>query len=275
MRFINVRDDLATTIFVPWDCANNCKFCTSKAEYSQYKLDFDKVALAIMILNKTKVRSFVFTGGEPFANLTKLKELISLIDSDKTVYLNTTLPNTKNIDDVIEYINTENKIKGISISRHSDSYDWEKLNNIAPDEKLKEITKNKRINCVLADKFNLSKIINRWDGTPNTMLNLRGDFRNISQETLKSHDDVTNYFLNNNNYYFTYEGGCNVCYNITFVKVDTGFVIQYHKGFFKSSFKINENTIVYNDIVVKPNGNIYYDWDNENENIDQLLNSIK
>ena len=35
MRYIKGRSNLSCTIFVPWDCNNHCKFCTSKQMYRQ------------------------------------------------------------------------------------------------------------------------------------------------------------------------------------------------------------------------------------------------
>ena len=39
MNFTIGRDNLALTVFVPWDCGNNCFFCTSKQKYAAYKAD--------------------------------------------------------------------------------------------------------------------------------------------------------------------------------------------------------------------------------------------
>ena len=37
MKYIAARKNLALTIFVPWNCTNNCPFCTSKCDYYDNK----------------------------------------------------------------------------------------------------------------------------------------------------------------------------------------------------------------------------------------------
>lgn len=270
MNFIKGRDDLAVTIFVPWDCQNNCKFCTSKKEYSKYLLDIKKVKESIIKLNNLGFDKFVFTGGEPFANLKSLKELIDLIDSDKTIFINTTLPK---IDDlaVVNYINCEQKIKGISVSRHSE--DTVKLNNICEDSIFTYIKKPIRINTLLDNNVDVMSMIDRFSIFKNVLLNLRVDYRNIKEDTLKVLDGIGTELNNNREYKMLYEGGCNVCHNFEFVRLSDGFRVQYHKGLEQSSFKI-EDTVIYNDLIIKPNGQVYYDWDNKNYDIELLFKSL-
>lgn len=266
-NFIGGRDDLAVTIFVPWDCQNNCKFCTSKKEYSKYELDIEKTKESIYRLNELGFDKFVFTGGEPFANLDKLKELISIIDKDKTVYINTTLP-IKNIERTVDYINEENRIKSISVSRHSDK--TVNLNNIATDKILGFIKKPVRINSLVDCNLNIMDMVDRFSVYNNVMLNLRVDYRFVTKDNLKIFDKITVGLNENKDYVMTYNGGCNVCHNFEFTRLSDGFRVQYHKGLELSSFVVR-NTLVYNDLIVKPDGNIYYDWDNKNYNINLLL----
>ena len=40
-KYVSGRENLACTIFVPWDCSNNCPFCTSKEMYGRMKDDFN------------------------------------------------------------------------------------------------------------------------------------------------------------------------------------------------------------------------------------------
>lgn len=269
MRFIKGRDDLAVTIFVPWDCENNCKFCTSKKEYKKIKLDVDKVKQSITRLNNLGFDKFVFTGGEPLSDLGKLRELIELIDEEKTIYINTTLPNIKTFE-MISYINKEKRIKGISVSRHSENI--VKLNNTCEDIILTRINKPIRINSIVDENLDIKNMIDRFSKFKNVMLNLRVDYRFINEDNLKKMDGVVIGFNNNRNYKLIYEGGCNVCHNFEFVRLSDGFRVQYHKGLEQSSFRIGD-AIIYNDLIIKPDGNIYYDWDNKSAIIEDVLNT--
>lgn len=147
MIYLSGRGNLACTIFVPWDCNNNCPFCTSKQMYSDMKNDFnlDEIINKIKILNNNHIiKEYVLTGGEPLSNLENLKKIINSMN--KVVYINTTLPKMDNIDEVIEYINNEPKIGGINISRHL-NYQFD--SPTSTDDKLMSIIKPIRINTVL------------------------------------------------------------------------------------------------------------------------------
>ena len=109
----------------------------------------------------------VFTGGEPSANIEKLKELLSIVDN-KIVYINTSFPK-KNCERFIELVNTTDCVKSISISRHKHTYekDLTILSNIAEDEMIAKITKPVRINVVSQDDNTFSiesieKYVERW-----------------------------------------------------------------------------------------------------------------
>ena len=67
MNFIIGRNNLALTIFVPFDCSNNCYFCTSKAGYRTNPPNLRKVKEAIIDFftnYRYPITDVVFTGGE-------------------------------------------------------------------------------------------------------------------------------------------------------------------------------------------------------------------
>lgn len=108
-RYIKGRSNLSCTIFVPWDCKNRCKFCTSKGMYSERDKDMEAILAQIEKVNKNPlITEFVLTGGEPLSDLEKLKILIDKME--KTVYINTTFPVMDNREEVIEFINGNEKI---------------------------------------------------------------------------------------------------------------------------------------------------------------------
>ena len=82
MRYISGRGNLACTIFVPWDCNNNCPFCTSKPMYKEMKERFnlEEIINKIYTLNHNHIiREYVLTGGE-IAAMAVIDSTIRLID---------------------------------------------------------------------------------------------------------------------------------------------------------------------------------------------------
>ena len=82
------RNDFSVTVYVPWNCSNNCKFCSSKKDYERIKSDFSKLKESLQLIRTSILPIVVFTGGEPSADIDKLQELLSIVDN-KMVYINT------------------------------------------------------------------------------------------------------------------------------------------------------------------------------------------
>ena len=82
------------TIFVPYDCKNHCPFCINKGEYADMTgFSLEKICRSIERMDAiTPDCDFVFTGGEPFANLESLQVMLDKIPTTHKVYINTTLP---------------------------------------------------------------------------------------------------------------------------------------------------------------------------------------
>ena len=69
MEYVAGRNNLACTIFVPYDCDNNCS--------SGMKMDIDRIIEMIDYANQSPtISEFVITGGEPTANLPLLKRIV-------------------------------------------------------------------------------------------------------------------------------------------------------------------------------------------------------
>lgn len=252
MKYIKGRSNLAATIFIPVDCKNKCTFCTSKDMYSKVDKNLDEILKKIEHLNNNDmITEYVITGGEPTSDLDVLKKIVDACN--KTVYINTTLPNN-NLDNAIEFINKNSyKIRGINISRHI-GY---KFNNVATIEDIKRIRTNKKINTVITDKFNINVLedfINYY-GSEDVSICIRGDYRNIDDKTLRNRDDMVNHLLtigeNIGN------GGCMVCNENEFFV--NGVYVSYHRGLEHSSFIVGDKCFV-NDIIILPDGKMYKDW---------------
>jgi organic radical activating enzyme len=144
MIFKTGRTNLACTIFVPFDCKNNCSFCTSKESYSKFNKDLNKILEDIKILNQSDFFvEYVLTGGEPISDFEGLKKIVDTCN--KRVFINTTLPLQDNLFEIIEYFNTENKIAGINISRHI----GHKFKDVADKDTIDKIKKPIRINTTV------------------------------------------------------------------------------------------------------------------------------
>ena len=82
------------TVFVPYDCNNHCPFCINKQEYEHPEgFSLEKICESIRVMDAITPRcDFVFTGGEPMANLDSLQVMLDCVPTTHRVYFNTTLP---------------------------------------------------------------------------------------------------------------------------------------------------------------------------------------
>ena len=261
MNFVFGRNNLALTIFVPYDCKNTCEFCTSKSSYKTRKPSIGNVKIQVKRFFEEfdyPIQDVVFSGGEPMCNIIALKDLINIIPSQYNIYINTTLIN-KNLDKFIDLVNKTKNIKGVNISRHSESYEEDKkiFCDIAEDEKISLIEKPVRINCVIQNQ-DIKKVVNRWTGK-GVELSFRKDFRiDQTEEELHSPYDDIALIINSLEYKFIKHTYCNVCDRTIFEK--NGNVLSYHKGKQNSSIK-NKNGLEINDLIIKQDGFFTYDWE--------------
>lgn len=260
MKYKIGRNNLAATIYVPYDCDNNCPFCTSKIEYRQHFPNIGRIVQALKsLVDNPLIQDIVFTGGEPLANMTILKMLVDITrNKGKNVFINTTFP--KDSHNSLFYLLEEGNVSGINISRHESSYEQDSklFYNIAPDWLISKISVPVKINAVVTnvDSFitKLPTIINRWN-KPNIRLCIRHDFRTTTFTNLHTltDDPILNYLIQN--YSFESHTFCDVCDTVNF---EEG--ISYHRGMEHSSIKMGD-TVIVNDIIVFPDGFIAYDWD--------------
>ena len=284
------RSDFSVTVYVPWNCTNNCKFCSSKKDYEDKKSNFAKLKESLQLIRDSILPIVVFTGGEPSADVDKLRELLSIVDN-KIVYINTSLPK-KNCESFIELVNTTDCVKSISISRHKHTYeeDLTILSNIAEDEMITKITKPVRINVVAQDDNTFSmesveKYVERWSriaelkgGTNSLILNLRANY--CTQDKHHLHEMTDNKVINDlaSKYYYRSHTFCNVCDTCVFEKLDDNrkreLIILYHRGVMNTAVKF-ANVVEVNDLIIFQNGDICYDWDGKNHDISKFLDMIK
>ena len=116
------------------------------------------------------------------------------------------------------------------------------------------------MNTVINPLFDFDKFLDfchYWGKNGKRMINLRADYTTIDNLTLKNRDNICDKLLtvadNIGN------GGCMVCHENEFLY--DGILISYHRGLKNSSFKINDELMFINDIIITPDGNVYPDWD--------------
>ena len=288
---ISGRKNLAVTVYAPFDCKNNCAFCTSKELYKRVEPNPEKVSNILKKLTNIKsVKDVVFTGGEPLADLQILSKLVKNASS-KNIFINTTfsIPNDSiSLWKFREFWNeNKNYIKGFNISRHL----FTKTNG--NDKLLMELEKEEsfpyRINSVLLDvdilykdlivnhdnekrkffKENVDKLLSKYTGA--STICFRRNYVGMTVSDLKSMDDPFFEIIDDlfdYNYYGG--GGCQVCQTDNFTIKTGDFIadLLYHRGLEYSSYNVGK-TLVVNDIIVYPDGSVYYDWD-ESTKIDDL-----
>lgn len=285
MKFKIGRDNLALTVFVPWDCEHNCKFCTSKKDYKDHPADAAEFSSEFQRLlhnfSKDKVKEVVFTGGEPFMLPRSLEELVSKV-KNRDVYINTTLP-FDTYEQSMRIIQKYDVIKGVNISRHSTTFTEDCMMFLgstlpASDAQIGMISKPVRINCILPRTTDLQvlqtfieKVLKRWSKYKDVTVNFRADYRFITSTTLHSLDDEFFQCIDKMpNVEFVGQGGCNVCFTGHFYNYEEDMQkFMYHKGTTKSSIEFYGGMEV-NDLILKQNGILSYDWDMQRRGIEDL-----
>ncbi len=261
MEFVFGRDNLALTVFVPFDCPNDCKFCTSKDYYRRLQPSIDGVKKQMKLIFKSyhfPIKDVVFTGGEPMADVAVLKELIEIVPSTYNIYINTTYIN-HNLTEFVNLVNGCDKIKGVNISRHCETYDADcaTLCDIAEDSAIHLLNKPVRINCVLTNQ-DIEKVILRWSGK-NVHLCFRKDYTK-TKDDVDLHNPYNEISLKIRQLGFTFKAHsqCNVCDTTTFEKNNE--LVSYHKGK-KTTSMLRKDVMEINDLIIKQDGGFTYDWD--------------
>ena len=266
------------TIFVPYDCQNNCPFCINKQEYADMTgFSLEKICRSIERMDAITPRcDFVFTGGEPMANLDSLQIMLDKIPTTHRVFINTTLPvfEGRSEEDILAFFErNKEKITCVNISRHMQHYVEE-----SPDELIGRLPVKARVNCVLWKNYpseQLPAFVERWKGK-GVSIQFRYDYTDTTPENLYREEDDK--ILRDLKKYFTYHGleGCRMRNGYYFEH--DGVEITYHKTL-PSSTIVEEGAdgvtydILY-DILIKQNGDIHSDWTDVLLDVDAYENVV-
>ena len=252
------------TVFVPYDCQNHCPFCINKQEYADCTgFSLEKIIDSIHTLDAITPRcDFVFTGGEPLADLNALQRMLDAIPSTHKVYINTTFPVQEHttLDEMVSFTErNKDKITCMNISRHLQKYVEE-----SPDEVLGRIACRTRINCVLYKRYPADKLptyVERFlpYGIP---VQFRYDYTETTPENL--YDEEHDQILCDLRHLFTYKGldGCRMRNGFHFAY--KGLHLTYHKTLpYSTIVETGEDGVTYDilyDVLIKQNGEIHSDW---------------
>lgn len=272
MNYVTREGGATVTVFVPYDCTNHCPFCINKAEYKDTsKFNLDEVIRSIKIMSvMTPECDFVFTGGEPLANLEQLGLMLCAVhqkDTDHKVFINTTLPVNEKVNEekLAQFLNkmySLGLITGVNVSRHLRKYVQE-----CDDKIFSMLDFEPRINCVL---YNLD-ILDKNFG--NKLINFVKRFKDITgyiqfrkdyvvTTPANLYDEVHDDILNKLKEVFKYKGPfgqyrMRCGYEFEY----EGYKVTYHKTLPYSKIYLDNDTSALYDIIIKQDGTIKEDWD--------------
>lgn len=262
----------SVTVFVPYNCNNHCPFCINKQEYADMRgFSLEKICDSIRLMDSiTPHCDFIFTGGEPMANLEALQAMIDCIPTTHRLFINTTFPvmNDYTAEEMLAFAErNKHKISCFNISRHMKKYVEE-----SPDEVLAKIPTTKRVNCVLYKSYpagSLPAFVDRFRkyGIP---IQFRSDYTETTQENL--YDESKDLILKDLKHYFDYKGldGCRMRCGYHFERL--GNHITYHKTLpYSTIIEKGDDGVTYAilyDILIKQNGLIVSDWTNDHPPLD-------
>lgn len=267
------------TVFVPYDCRNNCPFCVNKEEYADLSgFSEQKIIESIRTMDRiTPNCDFVFTGGEPMADLDSLQRMLDAVPFTHKVYINTTLPVSKaqSEDDIAAFTERNRyKITCINISRHMQKFVVE-----SNDGLLKRLAVPFRINCVLYKNYNPGGIVpylERFLGTAPS-IQFRFDYTDTTPENLydEEHDRILHDLKKIAR--FTGLDGCRMRCGFHFDY--KGMELTYHKTLpystiYEKDLKDGKTYAILYDILIKQNGEVHSDWDGTKLDIEKYRNVL-
>ena len=263
------------TIFVPYDCQNNCPFCINKEEYQCMDgFSLEKICESIRVMNEiTPYCDFVFTGGEPFSDLESLQIMLDEIPATHKVYINTTFPvfKDRSEDDMIDFVEkNKDKITCINISRHLVHYVEE-----SRDELLARIPTGTRVNCVLFKEYPADRLVEYVERFRkiNIPVQFRYDYTETTPENL--YEEENDKILADLKARFKYTGldGCRMRCGYHFDY--KGLELTYHKTLPYCTIVETDGDTTYDilyDILIKQTGEIHGDWDGKILDVEKYRN---
>ena len=260
------------TIFVPYDCNNHCPFCINKQEYADMSgFSLEKICESIRTMDSiTPKCDFVFTGGEPMANLESLQIMLDCIPTTHRVFINTTFPvmNDYTAEEMLAFTEkNKDKITCFNISRHMQKYVEE-----SPDEIIAKIATPKRVNCVLYKYYPTDKLPAYADrfGEYKIPIQFRFDYTETTPDNL--YEEANDHILKDLKHYFTYKGLDGSRMRCGYHFEHNGNHLTYHKTLpYSTIIEKGDDGVTYAilyDILIKQTGKIVSDWTDDQPILD-------
>ena len=277
------KNGATVTILVPYDCNNNCPFCVNKADYrDKYKnKNMDKVIEGMLRLDTiTPNCDYVFSGGEPFANLPSLIILLETVrrlnsrGSKHKLFINTTFPafTEEEIKEMLLICESyKDVITGLNISRHLRKYVQECPDSVI--DTLKDMGMSIRINTVVYKNSDLANIKSHLERFKDYQIQIREDYTKCRIETLHDYYDeegllsctlkAMNLEFDENNFLFRND----FRWNYILQRKENGKTITLHRTLPYSTIKTGDSEEI-NDIIIEPTGLVVTDWNDYGHQID-------
>lgn len=271
-KYLRPTNGATVTVFAPYDCGNRCPFCINKKDYLDNPVfNFDNVLTSMETMGfLTPKCDFVFTGGEPLADMNLLVKMLDLIKElnkrghEHKLFINTTLPNPEG---KIEILNKyKDIITMINISRHIRKYVTE-----CDDSYFSQLEVPVRINCVLYNEKEAlegHKLIERYLGKYPCIkgIQFRDNYIGVTEANL----------FNQNNNKVLANLIKDLKINKDEVKINLHTFrwnaeladnIKFHRTQCFSKI-ITENTVFIGDVIIDPRGLIKDDWNEHGSPLD-------
>ena len=277
------KNGATITVLVPYDCNNNCPFCVNKADYrDKYQnKDINKVIEGMIKLDAiTPNCDYVFSGGEPFANLESLVILLETVirlnerGSNHKLFINTTFP-AFTLEDINKMLSIcksyQDVITGLNISRHLRKYVKECPDSVI--DTLKDMGIPIRINTVVYNNSDLVNINNHLERFKDYQIQIREDYTKCKIESLHNYFEedgllqntlkAMNLEFDEKNFLFRND----FRWNYILQRKENGLPITLHRTLPYSTIKTGDSEEI-NDIIIEPTGMVVTDWNDYGHPID-------
>ena len=268
-KYVTRNGGATVTVLCPFPCTNHCSFCINRQEYDNTEgFSIDEILKSISIMSAmTPECDFVFSGGEPLADLEGLQLMLDEVNEygNHKVFINTSLPTNRYTEDqLVEFLNYNyitHRITGINVSRHLKKYVEE-----CSDDIFKRLVFSPRINCVLFNvncidteiKTKLREFVGRFKDITG-YIQFRKDYVITTTDNLydEKNDEILN-LLKDTFEYLGRNGAYRMRVGYDFIY--EGYKITYHKTLPYSKLNLGDKYVLY-DIIIKQTGEIRDDWD--------------
>ena len=226
----------------------------------------DSIMASIALMDRlTPNCDFVFTGGEPLANLESLGRMMDAIPATHKIFINTSIM-CAGFDEerILGFLKAHaERISCLNVSRHLRKYVKECDDSVI--DRIRDLGIRVRINCVLFDEgavqpTDILAFIARWK-FHDVSIQFRKDYMKTTLDNLYQKDRIQG--ILGSILIFDKMVGCRMR-NGYFYHDESGKTISYHKTLPFSIIKEPHGQYIYNivyDVIINQDGSLDADWD--------------